>query len=120
MTLRLIGAIGGLTSQPSPDFLPVATLIQWRLLRPSSGAVHLIGYCLEHNEGRVSSSVLSVDATSRQCVTKSGRVYRVLGPSGHDRHGDWVWKQVMNCTGLTVESDLTADLEADFVNSERE
>jgi hypothetical protein len=109
--LRLIDIIGGLTPQPSAADQPVATLVRWRFLRASTG-LHLVGYCLERCEGRVSSAIVRVDLASRQCASVSGRNYVLRGPGGHDEDAAWVWSQVAGSNGLT--EDLTSELEANL------
>ena len=116
-SFRLVGIVGGLTAQPSPSCQPVATLVRWRLLRASTGS-HLVGYCLERNEGRVSSAVMSIDPATRRAATASGRIYVLSGPSGHDADAAWVWEQVAADNGSTEVEDLTGELDAELGRAE--
>lgn len=57
----------------------------------------LVGYCIENREGRTSQDVLEMDLVSMVFKTKSGRVYRLIGPPGFDTDADYVfgrWCQI--------------------------
>lgn len=81
---------------PDVDEQPLVTIVRWRVLEitegPCAGQRHLSGYCVENREGRASTHIVSFDPKNRICVTRSGRRYRLFGPSGFDDDGDYVWR----------------------------
>lgn len=71
---------------------PETTLIQWRVYAVTDDnltTVHFVGYA--RYEGRVSSSVQTYDPTTKRGITKSGRVYELLGVSGYNRDAAYVF-----------------------------
>jgi len=92
---------------------PSITLIRWCVFELEDGDRHFVGYCPENREGRVSSRIAEFDPATMQGVTRSGRVYRLLGPSGYDADAAYVW----NCwkAGYKIEGerDVSADVSAE-------
>jgi hypothetical protein len=117
-SLRLLGIIGGLTPQPSVSQQPVSTLIQWQAQKTSAGAIHLVGFCTERREGRASTAVVTIDTTTRRCMTASGRVYVLSGPPGQNADAQWVWQQFAAAKSITDEADVSAEMEAEFAREE--
>ena len=111
-SLRLLGIIGGLTQQPTLSDQPESTLVRWKALQLRGGAIHLVGYCLESCEGRVSTPVVTMDVSTRRCTTASGRVYQVEGQPGEDRNAAWVWEQVKSANGISDEIDVSTTVAA--------
>jgi hypothetical protein len=77
---------------------PETTLIAWRVFRVTnlsaseSETYHFCGRT-SYGEGRVCSPIQSYDPTTRRAVTRSGRVYELVGESGHDKDAIYVWKK---------------------------
>jgi hypothetical protein len=72
---------------------PTTQMTHWQIHQVTrrDGAVeqHLVGRA--DGEGRVSSTVLNVDAAQRRVTTRSGRVYWLAGDPGTDSDAQYVW-----------------------------
>lgn len=67
-------------------------LVQWRVMETvPDGTLHFVGQNSASYHGRVSSEIMSYDAAEHKGRTRSGRVYRLLGPVGFARVSDYVW-----------------------------
>jgi len=71
----------------------------WSIREFEGGSRHLVGHSLETFEGRVSTALVALDAESFTAVTQSGRRYILVGPSGFDSDGDYVWNIVAPIIG---------------------
>jgi len=76
---------------------PCVTIIRWRVVQivgdgECKGQRHIIGFCRENHEGRVSTNIVAFDPEKRLCITRSGRTYHLNGPPGYDADGDFVWQ----------------------------
>lgn len=102
---------GGIWRTPGVGDQPVINLIRWRVLEATcgqhKGERHLVGYCPENFEGRVSTAIMSFDATTMQIATKSGRAYQLLGGSGYDSDGEYVWRKWSMVNGVTDYRDVS-------------
>ena len=76
---------------PSVSDQPSITLVRWSVMETQFGERHFVGYNLDDREGRVSTSIQAFDTVLAQGITKSGRIYHLLGPPGYDSDGAWVW-----------------------------
>ncbi len=87
---------GGVWKTPDVTEQPIINLERWRAFEilegPLQGERHLVGYNMDDREGRVSTAIISFDLTKRVCLTASGRIYHLVGPSGYDPDGDFVWQ----------------------------
>jgi hypothetical protein len=86
------------------------TLVRWRVIEVPDGERFLVGYCLERGEGRVSTSLLSVDVSRMVCHTASGRVYQLEGQPGVDPDGDFIWRAAMRARKVESWNDLSGDI----------
>lgn len=102
--------MGGLRPQAGVDEEPALTLAEWQAWRVTSGAIHLMGYCVEHGEGRTTTALVAGNGNYRRCITASGRQYTLIGPSGRNPDAEWVWSRFMRVTGLTAEVDVSEQL----------
>jgi hypothetical protein len=74
---------------------PQTRLTQWRVMEVCAGfnnfspTIHLVGYA--GYEGRVCSAVKDYDPKSKRAVTKSGRVYALVGSSGYNGDALYTW-----------------------------
>jgi len=67
------------------------TLEAWKVIELPGGDRHLVGYCIENREGRVSSVIRDFDPSSLRAKTKTGRVYRLRGGPGANLDAEYVW-----------------------------
>lgn len=97
---------------------PDLTIDAWRVLEVPGGAQHLVGFCLERCEGRVSTAIVRLDPRQRIAVSASGRSYRLVGKPGFNRDADYVWRQWVAVNGIKAWADVSpaiwAELKARF------
>ena len=98
----------------SVDQEPETRLTQWRVFKvkgiPGEGeTIHFVGRA--EWEGRVCSPVQTYDPTNKRGVTRSGRVYELLGPSGHNGDAMYVWSKWCTINNIEEVTDLTAEYE---------
>lgn len=82
------------------DVEPEVRLSSWRVYAVR-GQRHFVGYNLILREGRVSSAIQFFDPKTRRGVTRSGRVYELVGSSGWDPDADWVFGVWLQAQGLS-------------------
>lgn len=64
---------------------PEIELVQWSIMEiHPAGTRHFIGYNTADREGRVSSAIVEFDLDLKRGRTLSGRVYGLIGDSGHN------------------------------------
>lgn len=80
---------------------PHTRLLQWRVMRVEGKDIHFVGRA--DWEGRVCSAVQTYDPETRRGVTKSGRIYELLGPPGYNGDAMYVWGRWMSINGLKDE-----------------
>lgn len=106
---------GGAWSAAPVSADPEIALSQWRVSEVTVRGRrerHVWGWNLTDREGRASMDVTGVDVATRIVTTSSGRRYRLVGPSGHDSDGEYVWTAWCRVNGAGDEVDVTAQLEA--------
>lgn len=87
---------------------PIMRLDCWRVYEVTTKrerSRHFVGRCAHEYTGRVSSMVVGFDKGVG--VTKSGRVYRLLGEPGYSREAGYVWFRWKETCGATDEIDVT-------------
>lgn len=92
---------------PSVADQPMILLVRWRVLEARNAEFelerHLVGYNVDQHEGRVSTAIEHFDPTASMVVTRSGRVYHLMGPPGYDTDAVWVWEQWSRLNRMTDE-----------------
>ena len=83
------------------------TLSDWRVIEQPDGERHLVGYCLENNEGRVSSPVLDLEQKALRVTTSAGRLYLLSGAPGLNPDAMYVWDQWIKMYSIESWSDVT-------------
>jgi hypothetical protein len=89
---------------------PSLTLCSWQVMKLPEGTLHLVGYCIENREGRVSGEVRAFDKQRLCATTKSGRVYRLQGSPGCDSDAEYVWDRWVLVNALTEWVDIAPSL----------
>jgi hypothetical protein len=102
-------------SIPLVEAHPQATLSSWQAYEVQREAVgratrHLVGYVLEHREGRVTSEIVEVEAGRRLVRTASGRVYKVVGAPGSEPDARYTWSRWLDIHKATVLAEVTGQL----------
>lgn len=110
-TLELIAA-SSVESALDVEHEPTSTIERWRYFRVrwSDGrrTRHLVGWA--EYEGRACSAIVAIDLLKWQATTKSGRIYQLKGPAGHDKDASWVWGRWLTITPVKDPSDQTKAL----------
>jgi hypothetical protein len=102
------------------ELRPDVTLESWAVFEvPLNGpdqpwTRHLAGYSLEDGQGQVCSAVESFDPATGQCVTRSGRVYRLRGRPGLGQDAEYVWRRWKRIASITEERDVTKEVFAEM------
>lgn len=82
---------------------PETYLTQWQVFRVKANlqnlgdTIHFVGYA--QYEGRVCSPVIEYDKKTHRGLTKSGRIYELVGPSGHNNDAMYVWNRWVDMVG---------------------
>lgn len=95
------------------DSQPELTLIRWQMIEVQMADVtqhYLVGYCLQNNEGRVTSAISHFNPTSLTAVTHSGRTYQLSGPPGNDCDACDVWERLAANSGITEWTDMAEQI----------
>lgn len=98
----------------SVEETPELHLASWKIFEVSSEfwtekTRHFVGYNLTEREGRVSSSIVEFDKSTMRGRTKSGRVYQLVGESGHNGDGMYTWTTWCDINKITDVQEV--DLE---------
>jgi len=80
---------------------PQTRLLQWRVMLVQDKDIHFVGRA--DWEGRVCSAVQTYDPETKRGVTRSGRIYELLGHPGYNGDAMYVWGRWMSMNGLTEE-----------------
>lgn len=97
------------------DQVPEIELDQWRIFEAKSpyweGTTrHFIGYNLTEGEGRVSSAIQNFDHDKMIGITRSGRVYRLVGEPGWSRDAEFVWTRWCESNHVEDQRDVTGEV----------
>lgn len=74
----------------------------------SSPTLHAAGH-VDDGTGRVSSPLVNIDEVARSVVTRSGRVYRLVGRPGLGGSGEYVWNRWTAGWRAQNVKDVTAE-----------
>ncbi|TGU69919.1 hypothetical protein E4633_20215 [Geomonas terrae] len=85
---------------PSVADQPSVRLVRWSVMQTTEGHQHFVGYNVDGREGRVSTEIQCFNPKTAQGLTRSGRIYQLVGPAGHDSDGLWVWNNLANARKL--------------------
>ena len=92
----------------SVDDQGALTLRGWQVFQLPGGNRHLVAYCIENREGRVSSGVRELDSRTLRATTGSGRVYSLKGPPGGNLDAKYVWKRWVSLNQVASWEDISA------------
>lgn len=106
----------------SVEDTPELHLASWRVFEIYSEHYgertrHFVGYNLTEREGRVSSKIMSFDPTTGRGITNSGRVYQLMGSSGHNGDGMYVWGVWANNINAQNIEDVTEQIIKEMTNA---
>lgn len=114
MDEKLLGALlGGIWATPGVAMQPYIVLSRWRVLEivdgHQRGDRHLVGFNVEDQEGRVSTTLLAFDPQKMEAKTTSGRIYRLKGQPGFDPDGDYVWQSWARVNMVSAIRDVSSE-----------
>ena len=109
--LRLVVMPGGLWRTQPVREQPQVVLLDWQVHQLDNGDRHLVGWCEDQQEGRVSSRIVAFDAATHSCRTASGRVYALRGPSGWHGDADYVWGRWQRLYRVQDPIEVSAEVE---------
>lgn len=95
---------------------PNVTLSDWAAFEvPLNGPTqpwtrHLAGWSREDQHGQVCSAIQRFDPATGQCVTSSGRVYRITGMPGMNADAQYIWNRWKHIAGVEQERDVTREV----------
>lgn len=98
--------------KPATD-IPIVYLSEWRAYRIKSkhpqlkDTTHLVGRNIDDEDGRVSSPVKSWKPSKMQAITRSGRIYQLVGKPGGCLDGQYVWGTWCKLNSVTDIKDET-------------
>lgn len=104
---RLIGSNMPVWRTAPVSSQPELSLRSWRIFELLNGDRHLIGYCTENHEGRVSTAIRTFDASALHATTATGRVYALHGSPGADLDADYVWSRWARTNSVESWTDVT-------------
>lgn len=95
---------------PSVDKEPHVGMTSWSVFEATfpdgTWSHHAVGYC---GEGRVTSSIKEFRPDTAEIVTRSGRVYRLTGPSGLNGDASYVWGYWAKVNKVGSVKDVSQD-----------
>ncbi|VVD71964.1 hypothetical protein PAQ31011_00657 [Pandoraea aquatica] len=91
----------------SVDTEPVTHLVRWRVFEASDFTRHFVGWAIEGMAGRVSSAIQEFDLARGEGRTRSGRVYRLEGPSGEDGDASYTWDRWCTLNAVVSTRDVS-------------
>ena len=92
--------------------VPEIELTNWQVMQLPHGDRHFVGWNVTEREGRVSSKIIEFDAATRRGRTRSGRIYQLRGPTGHDGDGAYTWSRWMQRNGSVDCTDVSGEVQA--------
>ena len=74
-------------------------LTNWSIKQTNDGN-YFVG-TREDGTGRVSTQIVTFDESTKKGITKSGRVYELVGQEGYSSNGEYVWSYYKEANKLT-------------------
>lgn len=72
--------------------------------------IHFNGYTFGwHGEGRVCSPVMEFDKNTMRGMTRSGRIYELVGEPGFNRDAEYVWHKWLVLNDVTEFECVTEE-----------
>lgn len=110
--LVILGITGGIHTVASVEDEPEIILSHWSIRecdrKDGRRTRHLVGYNLNGQEGRVSSSIEEFDTDRLRVRTGSGRVYELVGRAGAHTDAEYVWEQFLYLQHAKNAADVTS------------
>jgi len=85
---------------------PRLTLERWRIFLVDNHW-HVVAWCVESRDGRVTSRLASFDGARRLAITTTGRTYELAGAPGDDGDADYTWHWWRRRMGAPSVKEIT-------------
>lgn len=108
--ITILQATGGIWETSPVTEVPEINLRSWRVIEIEDGTRHFIGYNETEGEGRVSSAIKTFDKKTMRGLTRSGRVYQLVGSAGFNGDAMYVWNRWKQINKVEVEKDVSEEL----------
>jgi hypothetical protein len=96
-------------SLPPVSSEPCIRLLEWRIFEiVPQRTRHFVGLNIGDRTRRVSSAVLEFDSEALRGVTRSGRIYTLVGPTGYSDDAQYVWQRWCSANGVQQSTDVTS------------
>lgn len=89
---------------------PELILVNWSIYETEKLERHFVGYSPENREGRVSSAIMNFDQATLRGVTRSGRIYELVGMPGFDADAEYVWNRWQDINRAESCRDVTDEV----------
>lgn len=99
---------------------PEKTIDHWSIREDNEGELHFVGYCKQEGGGVVSSAIQKFDPQTMRGITRSGRVYSLVGESGRDFDAEYVWFRWCVINKVTSWTDVSERVISRGVGAEAE
>jgi hypothetical protein len=107
---EVVAVAGGVWATRPVSEVPELQLSGWQIWQTERGERHFVGYNETEGEGRVSSSIQAFDGGNMRGVTRSGRVYELVGPPGHNGDAAYVWARWQRINRVVAAENVTAEV----------
>ncbi|MGF6505768.1 helix-turn-helix domain-containing protein [Paraburkholderia sp. 32] len=84
---------------PPGEGSEVVYLEHWSIREFENGKRFFVGFSRESRDGRVSTEIVELDGVARRGRTASGRIYELVGLSGHSGDAEYVFNRVSKIIG---------------------
>jgi hypothetical protein len=106
---------GGVWTPASVQEIPEVFLSNWAVFDVSIGSGdltrHFVGTNVAEVQGRVSSPLIKFDPLTRRGVTRSGRVYELVGlPTRLSADASYTWEHWLKLNRIYAEIDVTSSI----------
>jgi hypothetical protein len=98
---------------PPVEMVPRIILYSWSIRECTVNHMqsrHFVGYNLAEREGRVSSLIVEFDLNARCGITRSGRVYELVGDPGKNLDAEYTFNVWQHMCGVTKILDVTEQM----------
>ena len=98
---------------------PETYLQEWRVysvdgnFNGTGATIHLVGFSMGTNDGRVSAPVLTFNKKTKHVVTQGGRNYKLHGESGFNKDAMFVFNRWLTINKDPSYRDVTEEYEDD-------
>ena len=96
---------------------PESYMVNWTVYKVKGieiddvDTIHFVGNC--DGEGRVCSPVRTYDPTTHRGITRSGRIYELVGASGYDSDASYVWRRWLKMNGNLPYVNITSEYDSE-------